>query len=208
MNANEDTLLQRAVAGEQEALAALLECCASTLRNRLAPAMPARWRHAFDLDDVLQHTFADALLSITSLEPRGMDAFTAWLVTLGRHNILNAIRGLEADKRGGGRARLGGAMQAGADDSCVNLLDQLGAETRTASRAVARQEAVASLLQAIEMLPDAHRTAVLLYDIECRPMDSVAAALARSPGAVHMLRARAHRLLAERLGTASRYLSR
>jgi DNA-directed RNA polymerase specialized sigma24 family protein len=46
-----------------------------------------------------------------------------------------------------------------------------------------------------------------MYDLEGRPVQEVAQALGRSPGAVYMLRARAHRRLSEIMGTASRYVT-
>lgn len=201
-------LLARAVEGDRDALAALVERHAPEVRRRLAPAMPARWSAAFDLDDVMQQAFADAILAVRRFVPRGPGSFTAWLTTLGRNNLLNAIRGLEADKRGGGRPRIVAQPGGTAGDSYADLLDRLGGDSATASREVARIEARDALRRAIDELPEVSRAVVQLYDIEGCSIDAVASELGRSPGAVHMLRARAHRLLADRLGTESRYLSR
>jgi DNA-directed RNA polymerase specialized sigma24 family protein len=46
-----------------------------------------------------------------------------------------------------------------------------------------------------------------MWDLEGHSVEEVAASLGRSPGAVYMLRARAHRQLAEIMGAPSRFLS-
>ena len=65
----------------------------------------------------------------------------------------------------------------------------------------ARQE------KAIQRLPDTYVQVITMYDLEGRPLKEVARALNRTLGATSMLRARAHRRLAELMGTASRFLS-
>jgi DNA-directed RNA polymerase specialized sigma24 family protein len=46
-----------------------------------------------------------------------------------------------------------------------------------------------------------------MYDLEGRSVQEVSASLHRTPGAVYMLRARAHRELAELLGMPSQFFS-
>ena len=130
-------------------------------------------------------------------------AFESWLATIAKHNLLNAIQMLEAEKRGGKRRRI----EADRDDSYVALYELLGCTTTTPSRAAARREAHDALRGAIEKLPDDHRQVVQMYDLEGRPVQEVAAAMNRSPGAVFMIRARAHRTLGRLMGTASKYLT-
>ena len=64
------------------------------------------------------------------------------------------------------------------------------------------------LQAALAKLPSDYRLAIEAYDLGGRTIEEVAASLDRSPGAVHMLRLRAHRMLAEVLGTGSKYFSR
>jgi len=190
--------------GDTDALTELLVNEGPALRARLAAEIPARWRSVLSADDVVQETYIDAFLDVKNFVPRGPGAFTAWLLTLARRNLVDAIRMLEAEKRGRSYRRL---ERRGTDDTLVALHEQLGRAPSTPSRHAARSEACSYLEQAIAQLPPAYRQVIEMYDLEGRPVAEVAAALSRSTGAVFMLRSRAHRLLSATLGTASRYLS-
>src|SRR5437867_2981515 len=113
------------------------------------------------------------------------------------------------------RARRGGARPTGC---CTR---PQGARSRSASPASVPEASLAptpsglatsrdasSVLEAaIQRLPPDYRIAVQLYDIEGRPIAEVAAAMSRSIGAVHMIRARAHDRLRHELGSASQFFS-
>jgi RNA polymerase sigma-70 factor (ECF subfamily) len=212
-------LQRRAVAGDGEALSALLERHGPALRRLIGPRIPPRFRSVLGEDDVMQESYVDAFQDIGGFVPgagagagaggggagAGEGRFAAWLTTIAQRNLVDAIRMLAAEKRGGDRRVVQGAAS---DESYGRLYDQISAAGGTPSRAAARGEAVSALKQAIESLPPAYRQVVTLYDLEGRPAAVVGEALGRSPGAVYMLRSRAQRLLAEAMGTASKYLSR
>jgi len=198
-------LLTRAQRGDEHALIELLEANAPIVRERLARDIPQRWRSVFTVDDVMQQAYLDAFLSIRTFRFRGPGSFAAWLGTLARHNLLDTIKGLDAQKRGGARKKIDAVRH---EESMVDLFAWLGGHSATPSRAAAQDEAVASLSTALAQLPDLYRTVVHACDIEGRSVHEVAEELQRSPGATYMLRARAHRMLADMLGTASQYLSR
>lgn len=194
----------RAVGGDRAALTELFQRHGPRVWSALAGEIPHRWQSLLGRDDVLQQTYTDAFLCIGQLEARSEAGFGAWLVKLARRNLLDALRMLDAEKRGGGRQRVDvGAM----GESCVILYEMLGGSSTTASREAALNEAQTELEKAVAALPELYQRVVRMYDLECRGIDEVAAALHRSPGAVFMLRARAHRRLAEAMGTVSRYLS-
>lgn len=204
MSSSGDNLLEQAVRGDRTALGQLLEQEGSILRQRLSGEIPARWQSVLSADDVMQQTYIDAFLGIRRFAVQGGEVFTAWLTTIAKRNLLDAVQMLEADKRGGDRHR----VQPGADDdSYLALYELLGSARSTPSKHAARVEARRCLEEAILQLPPAYREVVRMYDLEGRPVEEVAAVLNRSPGAVFMLRARAHRRLKESMGTASRYLS-
>jgi DNA-directed RNA polymerase specialized sigma24 family protein len=54
----------------------------------------------------MQQTYTDAILDIHQLLACTEEAFAAWLHTLARRNLFDAIRLLEAEKRGGQRRRV------------------------------------------------------------------------------------------------------
>ena len=197
-------MLNQAVGGDRDALDGLLERHGPAARRGLAGAIPKRWQSVLSLDDVMQQTYADAFLDIGGFVPVAEGSFAGWLLTMAKRNLLDALRILEAEKRGGGRAPL---QAAAGDDSFVALYEQLGGSSSTPSRKAARSEGRAALERAIRQLPQLQRRVVRTYDLEGQPVEEVAAALKRSVGAVYMLRARAHRRLCQIMGTASDYLS-
>jgi RNA polymerase sigma-70 factor (subfamily 1) len=204
MSASELDLVKQAIAGDASALTDLLERAGPEVRHKLTPAIPSRWRAVLSPEDVMQETYIDAFLDVYQFQPRGEGSFFAWLMTIAKRNLLDAVRMLEADKR----ARNGHQVRSGANaDSLDNLHEQLAWTRTTPSRHAARSESRVLLKRAIEQLPQTYRTVVLLYDLEGKSVKEVAEALGRSPGAVFMLRSRAHRLLSANLGTASLYLS-
>jgi len=87
------------------------------------------------------------------------------------------------------------------------LVEVLSASGTTPSGHVAAKEIRAVLEKSISRLPEAYRRVVQLYDLDGKPITHVAQTLNRSPGAVFMLRARAHRQLRELMGATTQYFS-
>ncbi len=201
MGDGDHALVERAVAGDREALAALLERHGPRLARTLRSSIPTRARSVLSIDDVVQDAYTEAFLAIGRFEWRGEGSFLAWLSTLARRSLLDTVRLLEADKRGGRHRRV-------ELDRTIDLAEQLGWTTSTPSRVAARDEAGKLLQTALANLPADYRQAIEAYDLGGRTVEEVAVILDRSPGAVHMLRMRAHRMLAEVLGTESKYFSR
>ncbi len=204
METGEDELLHRALGGDADALGALLQHHAPAVRRQLAGAIPRRWRPLMSIDDVLQQAFAEVFVGIGRFRDRGGQSFLGWLVTLARCTLIDGLRMLEADKRGGGRRQVFGV----GEESSVALYEMLGGNTSTPSRHAARGEATGAVRRAMESLPEAQRRLVELYDLQGMPVEAVAATLGRSVGAVYMMRARAHRALCQVLGTSADYLTR
>ncbi len=196
----DDDLVRKAIAGD--GLAKLLELYGPSVRQDVVKRIPRRWRALLSDDDVMQQTYVDAFQSIGRFLPQGDGSFARWLDTLARCNLRDAIKMLEAQKRGGGRRRVD--LRA-TDQSVATLLEELAGMGSTPSQHVAKVEAIVDLEGAIRALPLTYRSVVRLYDIECKPIDEVAEALGRSPGAVYMLRSRAHDRLRETLGRTSKY---
>lgn len=206
---NEAVLVQQASRGDHAALEVLLKESDGKARAALAGRIPPRWQSLISVDDVVQQAACDAVLGLARFRYEGDGSFFAWFVTLARHNLSNAVRGLETSKRGGRAHRVatGPGDASGGADSRSLLLEELIPAFSTPSRAVARHEATDALARAIERLPAQYRQIVDLYDIQGLDAAAVAAEVGRSVGAVFMLRARAHRVLVEEMGPASRYLS-
>ena len=202
--ASEDELLKQACQGDEKALGDLLELFTPQLRRVIAGKLSSKWQSLLSSEDVLQETSTDAFIDIHQFQPGPGSAFLAWLTTLATRNLYDAIRMLEADKRGG-RVRL---LAPGArDDSCGDRLEALPGTATTPSGHAARDESRAALDRAIGKLPDHYRRVIEMYDLEERPLVDVAEAMDRSRGATSIMRHRAIRMLKEIMGTASQYLS-
>src|SRR5262245_56256902 len=168
---NSEMLLRMAVDGDEQALGELLVRCAPALRRRLIGCIPARWQSILTIDDVLQQAFAEAIVSIRGLELRGPNAFLGWLTCIARCTLLDAIKMLEARKRGGGA--LGSGNGGG---SWGASLAELAMVWSTPSRSVSRRESRVALREAVDRLPDAQRSVVEMYDLAGKPVEEVAAA--------------------------------
>jgi RNA polymerase sigma-70 factor (ECF subfamily) len=200
----EGDLVRQAVSGDREALAELLKQHRAAVRQALTGKIPARWQPVLTVDDVMQQTYVDVFLDIGRFDIERDGSFRGWLTTLAKRNLLDALRMLGRQKRGKEWRQV---TAASADESFVALYELLTDTGGTPSRQVAASEARARLERALELLPPTYRTVVQACDLEGRPVQEVAAGLNRTPGAVHMLRARAHRELAELLGTPSQFFS-
>lgn len=202
MSVTDHDLLNAAVAGDADALTALLHRHGPEVRRRLYIA--AVWRAALDAADVMQVTYLEAFLRIEQLQARTTDGFVAWLTRLAQNNLQDAIKELERQKRPDPGQRLQCAQRG---DCGSSLLDALNATTHTPSRSAARHESQQALETALTQLPPAYAQVVRLHDLEGRAVAEVATSMGRSPGAVYMLRARALERLQELLGSESRFFS-
>lgn len=205
MDPTDEELLAQARDGNREALSALLERTGPVVRRGVEGRIPKRWQSLLSEDDVMQQTYADAAIGLGQFVYYGEGSFRAWLASLAKYNLLDAIKMLEAEKRGGNRRRI---EAASGETSYLALYEHLGATSSTPSRRAALDEAQTALEKALQQLPPAYRMVVRMYDLDGRPIEAVAAALGRSKGAVYMLRSRALERVAEIMGTASKYLSR
>ena len=191
----EDARVTRAADGDSRALEELLRECSPRLRAGLV--LQPRWRRSLDTEDVLQVTFLEAFLRVGSLRTRTLAGFEAWLSRIAGNNLRDAVRGLQRDKRPRAHARITRGPEG---ESARTLLARLANEQPSVGALVAGREAMDNLRAALERIPETYRRVVEAVDLEERPVAVVAAEEGRSPGAVHMLRSRAHDRLRELLG--------
>jgi RNA polymerase sigma-70 factor, ECF subfamily len=200
----DEQLLAAAKGGDEDALSELLLRHGPGLGQRMDGQIGSRWRSILAADDVMQVTYLEAFLRINTLSATDVAQFVAWLKRIAENNLRDAIRHLEAGKRPNPSNR----VQAGpTEDSKVSFVEMLAANSQTPSKVVAAGEAVNWLYRELENLPADYAKVVREYDLGGRPVEHVAAELGRSPGAVYMLRARAHDRLQELMGGAGRFFS-
>ncbi len=194
-----DERIQNAVAGDAEALSELLAEFGPEVERSLSIAR--EWRSMLEPADVMQVTYMEAFLEVGKYEADGSVSFRSWLQRIAENNLKDAIRGLQRRKRPQPANRVEAPASA---DSTWELYAHLGVTTTTPSRFATARERAEHLTAAIEALPEDYGMVVQLYDLQGLPMAEVAERMNRSPGAAHMLRARAHdrlrNLLLERSG--------
>jgi RNA polymerase sigma factor (sigma-70 family) len=199
-----DEFVLRARGGDREALALLLKRQGPAARRAIRGQIPTRWQSVLSEDDVMQQTFADAVAGIDQCRAEDAGSFIAWLGAVARNNLYTAIEALAAAKRGGRWHRV---ELMPVEDSQTALVRIIAARDDTPGRRVIRREAAEALVQSIEQLPSLYASVVRLYDLEGQSVQEVSKRLDRSPGAVFMLRARAHDRLARTMGNASDFLT-
>lgn len=193
-----DPRLAAAVKGDADALTELLNECAPQVERSLS--ISPEWRSVLEPADVMQVTFLEAFLRISQYDTTRAEPFRAWLQRIAENNLRDAIRSLQRLKRPQPAQRV--ALPAGAD-STIGLFAELGVTTTTPSRYATRDERISRLNACLDALPEDYARVVRLYDLEGHPIAEVAAQMGRSPGAIHMLRARAHERLRQLLGPQS-----
>jgi len=194
----------RAIQGDTNALGELLERVGPVVRAELNGQIPSRWRSVLSEDDLMQQTYADALRGIGRYTPLGSGGFRAWLSSLARCNLTDALRMLGREKRGGGRRRVRHVCGEG---SMVELIGLLSGSTTSPSGYATREETVNAVTDALTHLPEAYREVVNLYDLRGLPAEEVSRLMGRSRGAIYMLRARSHDRLREHLGVAGTFFT-
>ncbi len=204
MQTNYADLLLRATSGDMEALRALLERFGPQVWNAINADIAPRWRGLVDADDVMQVTYLEAFLHMDRLAARDGAAFVGWLRRMAQNNLRDAVKELERKKRPNPARRVHAPVGG---DSYVTLVEMLGTQSATPSRHVAGQEAARIIEDTLQRLPPDYARVVRDYDLRGVPIGEVAKTMGRSPGAIHMLRARAHDQLRTLLGAETDFFS-
>lgn len=190
-----DPLVQRAVAGDGDALERLLRDSADELRRSVR--IDARWRRSIEFEDILQVTSMEAFLRVTSLTEPTRAAFSAWLRRIAQNNLLDAVRSLDRKKRPDVRDR----VTHGPDgQSARTLLVAIAGDQATAGSQAALSEEIERMRNALAGMPRSYRDVLERVDLGGETVREVAEDSGRSVGAVHMLRARALERLRELMG--------
>jgi RNA polymerase sigma-70 factor (ECF subfamily) len=143
------------------------------LDRRLAPKV--------DASDLVQQTFLQAYQGLDRFRGRTEAELTAWLRQILARNIGLAVRNFGRAKRDVGRER---SLEAALDDSSARLDAWLAADQSSPSQKADRNEQVRRLAQALELLPEAQREAVVLHYWQGWTAAEISKHVGRSPVAV------------------------
>lgn len=169
-----------------------------------------------ELDDLINTTLMMAFEDLPHFtipdEVPLVAAFEKWLKVIAGNRVIDAARYRKAAKRGGGWKRI--SNDARVLSTNADVLDFLSADSETASRILAREEAVGMLTDALEYLKQkcdkndkAYYEVVRLKFLEGLTDEEVAEELDCSTGQVRNYVRTATKLLREELGSFTLFLS-
>lgn len=204
---DESQLAADAVAGDEVALSKLLFLHHGRLVAQIAARLPADLQGSVSAEDIAQEAYVVAFQRISTFDPRDFERFDAWLASIARNRLMDAVKAQRAAKRGGGAMPAVGAV-AGDDGDVVRLLEVLASHSRTPSRSAAGHEAVQAVERGLSGLPDDYAQALRLRYVEGLSVAEAAGRMQRSEGAVQMLCYRGLLALREALGDTSSFLTK
>jgi len=208
---NADSPLQRARAGDRDALHQLLcdhfDRLQQHIEFRVGTDSPD-----LSSEDILQDTFVHAVLSINQCQATDEATFFSWLKAVAQNRLRDALKKSATLKRGGDRQQIHAVKLAGAS-SLRPLIELLSQSSDTPSRNTpsgdaASYEAVKAIQIALCGLPEDQRDAIVLKHIQGLELDAVAKQLGKTPPAVRGLIHRGKEALREAMGNSSRWFTK
>jgi RNA polymerase sigma-70 factor (ECF subfamily) len=161
-------------------------------RLRLDPRLQSK----LDPGDVVQQTLLEACQAAEQFHGRSEGEQKAWLRRILLRNLANAVRDLNRQKRDVSRER---SLEAALENSSARLEALLAAEQSSPSERAERNEDVLRLEEALALLPEPQRQAVMLRHFHDWPLVEISRHLGRTQAAVagllHRGLVRLHELL-------------
>ncbi len=196
--------VERAQQGDHDALVELLIPLVEELSRRIA--VPIAKRSLVSVDDIIQQAFIDAFVDVDRFEYRGRNSFGAWVGRIAQSKLVDTLRALSSDRRGGAARTHSLAVLAKSTATWVemDLVDHATGDPRDCAALAELQDKIRS---AVDRLADPGRTVLRECSLEGRSVRDVALELGKSPGAVSMIRKRAMEEVAWHLGPPTSYLS-
>ncbi len=154
--------------------------------------------------DLVQLTLLEAHRDFAAFHGKHEGELLAWLRQILAHNLYNEARRFGARQRDAGREVSLDRVQAGVEQSSLNLAQGLAAAISSPSSAAARREDAVRLADALSHLPQDYQMVLLLRVFEGLPAEEVAQKMGRSAGAIRMLQMRALTALRAELETGER----
>jgi RNA polymerase sigma-70 factor (ECF subfamily) len=172
------TLLEKARAGDREALSRAFEKYQRRLAVLVHCKLSERTRAFAEVDDIVQETLLRAFRDLDRFSYQSPGSFLRWLSSIADHVIVDRVRYQGRERRAGSAVPF---------RSPSNPLGPEPADTKTPSRLFAQQEAIERLLGRLDALPEDYRTAIVMAKIEGLSTAQMAERLGKSREAVALL---------------------
>ena len=195
MTDDSEHLSRKAAAGDEHALAELLQrhlpAVRAFVRSHMAPQLRARE----STSDVVQSVCRELLTHQDRFLHPDQNGFIAWLFTTARRKIQNRARDLQREKRDAARE------VQGLGDSTLGVLGAAYARISSPSGRALRAEEVQRLEAAIDSLPEEQKEVITLAHLAGLSRADIGVQMGRSEEAVRALLHRAKARLAILLDT-------
>ncbi len=201
-----EALIVRAADGDEVALKVVLTRTRRDLCEYVVNKIPRACRNLFDAEDVVQMAHMSIFQNIDQVRSTQPGSFHRWTRAIALRRLHNAVRAYRTAKRDAARQQPGHAKPS-YEDSTIALFNTIAGRGETASKSVARAEAVSRMETAMDRLPQHYRQALRLVHLEGLRVSEAAAVMGKTDRAVHGLCRRALRQLETHLGSVSDYLS-
>jgi RNA polymerase sigma-70 factor (subfamily 1) len=172
------TLLEKAQAGDREALSRAFEKFERRLAVLVHFKISERTRTFAEVDDIVQETLLRAFRDIEHFSYQAPGSFLRWLSAIADHAIVDRVRYQGRERRAGEEIPF---------RSESNPAGPEPADTKTPSRLLAQREAVERLLARLSALPEDYRKVILMAKIEGLSTAEIAAQMGKSREAVALL---------------------
>ena len=172
------TLLEKAQAGDREALSRAFEKYQRRLAVLFHFKLGERTRTFAEVDDIVQETLLRAFRDIEHFSYQAPGSFLRWLSAIADHAIVDRVRYQGRQRR---------AAEEIPFRSESNPAGPEPADTKTPSRLLAQREAVERLLARLSALPEDYRKVILMAKIEGLSTAEIAAQMGKSREAVALL---------------------
>lgn len=186
-NDTDVALMLRVKAGDEDAFRELIERHQRAVISVIYRAIGDAW----EAEDLAQRVFIQIFRSAHRYKPTAK--FTTWLFTITHNSIRNEYRrrGRHMAESFDALTQSGEAGEPGAQLADARAIDP--------SRQIVERELQEKIQAAIQLLPEAQRTAVILCRFEGLPYEEIATVLGCSASAVKSLLHRARETLKEKL---------
>lgn len=185
-------LIDRFNNGEREALDRLIRRYFQRVHVIVRARLPRAYQSLFDIEDVVQRTFAQAVKNLDSFEHRSEGSFMRWITAIAINECNSVHDYLTAQKRGGGLNRHleSLVLRRNSDDGSIGF-DPAGSADLPADVA-AQRELVDQVVECLRELKERHREVIIQRDYNRMSWREVAEAMdLPSEGAASMLHTRA-----------------
>ena len=197
------SLLEQAVAGDSDALTAVLFMNRDRLDRLMSFQIPVSLRRRLDSEDLVQEACCRVTRHIGGFNPEDHQYFFAWLATIAQNVLRDAMRRHLGPAGSGGNI----AFANGGDSSAMLLSEMVGDEQGSPSSQVAAGEGIDHVRAAIGMLPEKYREVLSLIYVKNMSAVAVSEQLNLKESAVYMRVARGKEMLRAQLGSQSNFFS-